>query len=92
MKVTFLGSGTSTGVPVVGCSCHVCTSDNPRNNRLRQSVLIETEGKVILIDTTTDLRLQLLKHPVPWIDCILFTHSHADHIMGLDDISVPLGE
>ena len=86
MKISFLGSGTSTGVPVVGCHCRVCTSTNPRNQRLRQSVLIEKDGKHILIDTSTDLRAQLLRHPVPWIDCVLFTHSHADHIMGLDDI------
>lgn len=86
MKITFLGTGTSTGVPVVGCRCDVCTSDDPRNQRLRQSALIETRGATILIDTTPDLRTQLLRHPVEWIDFILFTHSHADHIMGLDDI------
>lgn len=86
MIVTFLGSGTSTGVPVVGCRCGVCTSEDPRNRRLRQSVVIEKGGKVILIDTTPDLRMQLLRHPVPWIDCILYTHSHADHLMGLDDV------
>lgn len=86
MKVTFLGSGTSTGVPVIGCGCRVCTSDNPKNQRLRQSVKIETNGKHILIDTTPDLRLQLLRDPMPTIDFILFTHSHSDHLMGLDDI------
>ncbi len=86
MIVTFLGSGTSTGVPVVGCRCRVCTSDNAKNKRLRQSVKIETNGKVVLIDTTPDLRLQLLRDPIPRLDFILFTHSHADHMMGLDDI------
>jgi phosphoribosyl 1,2-cyclic phosphate phosphodiesterase len=86
MRVTFLGSGTSTGVPVVCCRCDVCTSENPKNNRLRQSVKIEVDGKVILIDTTPDLRLQLLKYPVSRLDCILFTHSHSDHLMGLDDV------
>jgi phosphoribosyl 1,2-cyclic phosphate phosphodiesterase len=86
MRVTFLGSGTSTGVPVVGCRCAVCTSDSPRNKRLRQSVKIEAGGKYFLIDTTPDLRLQLLRHPIPRLDFILFTHSHADHLMGLDDI------
>jgi phosphoribosyl 1,2-cyclic phosphate phosphodiesterase len=86
MRVTFLGSGTSTGVPVVGCRCRVCTSDNPRNQRLRQSVEIEQAGKHFLIDTTPDLRLQLLRHPIPRLDFVLFTHSHADHVMGLDDI------
>ncbi len=86
MIVTFLGSGTSTGVPVVGCHCRVCTSDDPRNNRLRQSVKIEANGKSFLIDTTPDLRLQLLRFPTPRLDFILFTHSHSDHLMGLDDI------
>ena len=86
MKVTFLGSGTSTGVPVVGCRCAVCTSDNPKNKRLRQSVKIDHRGKTFLIDTTPDLRLQLLQYPTPTIDFILFTHAHADHMMGLDDI------
>lgn len=86
VTVTFLGSGTSTGVPVVGCHCRVCTSDSVKNKRLRQSVKIETNGKVALIDTTPDLRLQLLRDPIPRLDFILFTHSHADHMMGLDDI------
>src|SRR5215212_1434780 len=86
MRVTFLGSGTSTGVPVVGCRCAVCTSGAPRNTRLRQSVKIEMHGKHFLIDTTPDLRLQLLQHPIPRLDFILYTHSHSDHLMGLDDI------
>jgi phosphoribosyl 1,2-cyclic phosphate phosphodiesterase len=86
MRVTFLGTGTSTGVPVVGCRCVVCTSDDPRNQRLRQSVKIESGGKHFLIDTTPDLRLQLLRDPIPRLDFLLFTHSHSDHIMGLDDI------
>jgi phosphoribosyl 1,2-cyclic phosphate phosphodiesterase len=86
MIVTFLGSGTSTGVPVVGCRCAICTSAEPRNKRLRQSVKIEANGKYFLIDTTPDLRAQLLRDPIPRLDFILFTHSHSDHIMGLDDI------
>lgn len=86
MRVTFLGTGTSTGVPVVGCQCRICTSKDPRDKRLRQSVLIETKGKNFLIDTTPDLRLQLLRHPIPRLDFVLFTHSHSDHLMGLDDI------
>jgi phosphoribosyl 1,2-cyclic phosphate phosphodiesterase len=86
MIVTFLGSGTSTGVPVVGCRCRVCTSAERKNQRLRQSVKIEMQGKYFLIDTTPDLRLQLLRAPIPRLDFILFTHSHSDHIMGLDDI------
>ena len=86
MRVTFLGSGTSTGVPVIGCHCAVCTSPDPRNQRLRQSVAIEANGKHFLIDTTPDLRLQLLQHPIPRLDFLLYTHSHSDHLMGLDDI------
>ncbi|HYI08468.1 MAG TPA: MBL fold metallo-hydrolase [Thermoanaerobaculia bacterium] len=86
MRVTFLGTGTSTGVPVVGCRCAVCTSPHPYNQRLRQSVLIQEGGKYFLIDTTPDLRLQLLRHPIPRLDFVLFTHSHSDHLMGLDDI------
>jgi phosphoribosyl 1,2-cyclic phosphate phosphodiesterase len=86
MTVTFLGTGTSTGVPVVGCHCAVCTSDDPRNARLRQSVKVVMNGKVFIIDTTPDLRLQLLRDPIPRLDFLLFTHSHSDHIMGLDDI------
>lgn len=86
MRVTFLGTGTSTGVPVIGCSCRVCTSSDPRNQRLRQSVAIESDGRHFLIDTTPDLRLQLLRHPIPRLDFVLFTHSHSDHLMGLDDI------
>ena len=86
MIVTFLGTGTSTGVPVIGCHCAVCTSDNPKNMRLRQSVKVEVRGKQFLIDTTPDLRLQLLREPMPRLDFILFTHSHSDHLMGLDDI------
>ncbi len=86
MRVTFLGTGTSTGVPVVGCRCGICTSSEPKNKRLRQSVAIEANGKYFLIDTTPDLRLQLLTHPIPRLDFVLFTHSHSDHLMGLDDI------
>ncbi|MDQ3283351.1 MAG: MBL fold metallo-hydrolase [Acidobacteriota bacterium] len=86
MRVTFLGTGTSTGVPVVGCHCRVCTSTHPYNKRLRQSVAIEANGKHFLIDTSPDLRLQLLQHPIPRLDFVLFTHSHSDHLMGLDDI------
>ena len=86
LKVTFLGTGTSTGVPVVGCRCPVCTSDDPRNKRLRQSAKIEADGKHFLIDTPPDLRQQLLRDPMPRLDFILFTHSHSDHMMGLDDI------
>ncbi|HET7437299.1 MAG TPA: MBL fold metallo-hydrolase [Thermoanaerobaculia bacterium] len=86
MLVTFLGTGTSTGVPVVGCRCRVCTSKDPRDQRMRQSVKIEANGKYFLIDTSPDLRWQLLRDPIPRLDFVLFTHSHSDHLMGLDDI------
>ena len=86
LTVTFLGTGTSTGVPVVGCRCAICASDDPRNKRLRQSAKLEANGRVFLIDTTPDLRQQLLRDPIPRLDFVLFTHSHSDHLMGLDDI------
>src|SRR3954462_1182980 len=86
MRVTFLGTGTSTGVPVVSCLCRVCPSADPRNTRLRQSVKIEAAGHHFLIDTTPDLRLQLLRYPIPRLAFLLFTHSPSDHLRGLDDI------
>lgn len=86
MKVTFLGTGTSQGVPVINCDCPVCRSDNPKNTRLRSSIMIEVEGLHILIDTATDMRQQFLKFPFPRIDAVLYTHSHADHIFGIDEI------
>ncbi len=85
MKVTILGSGTSMGVPVLGCSCAVCRSSDPKNQRLRVSVLVETQGKKILIDTSPDLRQQALRAGVTCVDAILFTHAHADHAHGVDD-------
>jgi phosphoribosyl 1,2-cyclic phosphate phosphodiesterase len=86
MNVVVLGSGTSSGVPTIGCSCAVCHSADPRDNRTRPSVLIEREGRNILIDTTPDLRAQVLREKVEHVDAILFTHPHADHILGFDDI------
>lgn len=86
MNVRVLGSGTSSGVPTIGCSCAVCHSDDPKDNRLRPSILIEHDGRNILIDTTPDLRTQVLRERIARIDAILFTHAHADHIMGFDDI------
>ena len=86
MKITILGSGTSTGVPMVGCSCRVCTSEDPRDKRTRASILIETSGKYILVDTSTDLRKQAIRQRIPRIDAVLFTHAHADHIHGIDDL------
>ena len=88
MKLIFLGSGTSTGVPVIGCGCAVCTSSDPRNQRTRPSVMVEVPGGTILIDTTPDLRQQLLREQVRRVDALVFTHFHADHIFGLDDVRV----
>jgi phosphoribosyl 1,2-cyclic phosphate phosphodiesterase len=86
MKITILGSGTSTGVPMVGCRCPVCSSNDPRDKRTRASILIETTGGIILVDTSPDLRRQALRHRVPHIDAVLLTHSHADHVNGIDDL------
>ena len=86
MKITFLGTGTSTGVPAIGCDCPVCTSDDSRDKRLRSSVLLSYSGRNVLIDTTPDLRTQALANNIRRLDAILFTHSHADHVFGLDDI------
>ncbi|HXU45423.1 MAG TPA: MBL fold metallo-hydrolase [Thermoanaerobaculia bacterium] len=87
-RVTLLGSGTSTGVPVIGCGCAVCTSTNPKNRRLRPGLKIESGEGVVLVDASTDLREQLLRWPVPRVDAVVFTHSHADHVFGLDDVRI----
>lgn len=86
MKVTFLGTGTSQGVPVIACNCEVCQSTDKKNNRLRTSVLIESEGKTMVVDSGPDFRYQLLREHVKDLDAVLFTHEHKDHIAGLDDI------
>jgi len=86
MKITILGSGTSTGIPMVGCHCQVCSSDNLHNKRSRASLLVEHNGFYILVDTSTDLRAQAIREDIPKIDAVLFTHSHADHIHGIDDL------
>src|SRR5688572_9410183 len=86
IRLTVLGSGTSMGVPTLGCDCKVCTSSDPRDSRLRPSVALEYGGHTILIDTTPDFRQQALRMRLRRIDAILYTHSHADHIMGLDDV------
>lgn len=88
MKVTFLGTGTSTGVPVIGCKCRVCSSSDPRNNRLRQSIFVQTDKASILVDATIDFRQQALGHGIARIDAILVTHPHADHILGLDETRI----
>lgn len=84
-KVTFLGTGTSGGVPMVGCQCEVCTSASSRDKRLRSSILIETESTTVVIDATPDFRQQMLQYHVRKIDGILITHPHKDHVGGIDD-------
>ena len=87
MKVTLLGTGTSHGVPMIGCTCATCQSTNPRDRRLRPSIYLQVpNGPSILVDTATDLRQQALSYGITRVDAILFTHSHADHIMGLDEV------
>lgn len=86
MKITFLGTGTSQGVPVILCTCAVCQSSDPRDKRLRASVKIEVDGKSIIIDTGPDFREQMLRSHTARIDAILYTHEHKDHIAGLDDV------
>jgi phosphoribosyl 1,2-cyclic phosphate phosphodiesterase len=86
MKVTILGSGTSTGVPMVGCNCRVCSSEDPRDKRTRCSLLIQYEERNILIDASTDLRFQALREGIRRVDAVLFTHAHADHVNGIDDL------
>jgi phosphoribosyl 1,2-cyclic phosphate phosphodiesterase len=86
MRITVLGSGTSTGVPMVGCRCPVCSSEDPRDKRTRASIVVESRGKYILVDTSTDLRKQMIRERIPRIDAVLFTHSHADHVHGIDDL------
>lgn len=86
LKIRVLGSGTSMGVPVVGCHCPVCLSSDPRNKRLRSSIMIHVAGKNILIDCSIDFRQQMLNWPVQHIDAVLITHTHSDHINGLDDL------
>ena len=88
LRITMLGTGTSTGVPMLGCDCPVCTSGDPRNRRLRPGLKIETGDGVLLIDTPTDLRQQALLFGIPRLDAILFTHPHADHVFGLDEVRV----
>jgi phosphoribosyl 1,2-cyclic phosphate phosphodiesterase len=83
---TVLGSGTSQGVPMIGCRCAVCTSSDPRDQRMRSSIYLETPEGKILVDTTPDLRAQALRQGLDHLDAVLFTHAHADHIMGFDDL------
>jgi len=86
MQITILGSGTSHGVPMIGCACAVCRSDNPHNKRLRPSILVSSSQGNVLVDATPDLRQQALTYNIIRVDAVLITHTHADHVMGLDDI------
>ncbi len=86
-RITFLGTGTSHGVPMIGCACGTCRSSDPRDRRLRPSIHVDVQGgPSVLVDTSTDLRQQALAHAIARVDAILFTHSHADHVMGLDEV------
>ncbi len=86
LKITFLGTGTSSGVPMIGCTCEVCTSADKKDKRLRSSILVESEHTAIVVDTTPDFRYQMLRANVKKLDAVLFTHPHKDHIAGLDDV------
>ena len=86
MEITVLGSGTSGGIPEPGCTCPVCRSDNPKNKRTRCSVLVRSDNISVLIDTATEFRLQAIRENIDHIDAVLLTHTHADHVSGLDDI------
>ncbi len=86
MNILFLGTGTSTGVPVIGCDCAVCHSTDPRDQRLRSSVLISTPLTSILVDAGTDLRAQALRHHLTAIDAVIYTHAHLDHVSGFDEL------
>ncbi len=86
MEVTFLGTGTSMGIPMIGCRCDTCTSSDTRDNRLRTSVWIQKKKKNIIVDTGIDFRQQALRYAIPTLDAVLFTHHHVDHIFGLDEL------
>lgn len=88
MQLTFMGTGTSHGIPTIGCHCAVCRSDNPKNKRGRCGALIRINGRNWLIDTPTEFRLQALRENLTHVDAVLYTHGHADHILGLDDLRV----
>jgi phosphoribosyl 1,2-cyclic phosphate phosphodiesterase len=85
---TLLGTGTSMGVPMIGCHCGVCTSDEPRNQRTRAGACVRTSAGGFLIDAPPELRLQLVREQIDLIEAVVFTHAHADHIMGLDDVRI----
>jgi phosphoribosyl 1,2-cyclic phosphate phosphodiesterase len=85
-SLTFLGTGTSVGVPVIGCKCDVCTSADPRNQRLRSSVLVRAGGRTVLVDSGPDLRAQALREDIREIDAVIYTHAHLDHVAGFDEL------
>lgn len=86
LKITFLGTGTSSGVPMIGCSCEVCTSKDKKDNRLRSSILVQSANTNVVVDSGPDFRYQMLRANVKRLDAIIFTHPHKDHIAGLDDV------
>jgi len=86
VRITFLGTGTSHGVPMIGCECATCRSADSHDRRLRPSIFIETDGARVLVDAGPDLREQALRHRIARVDAIVFTHGHADHILGMDDV------
>ncbi|MEP7340491.1 MAG: MBL fold metallo-hydrolase [Acidobacteriota bacterium] len=86
MKITFLGTGTSVGIPMIGCKCEVCRSEDPRDNRLRTGLLIENNDQRLVVDVSADFRQQALREKLDRLDALLITHCHADHVFGLDDV------
>lgn len=88
MRLTFLGTGTSTGIPTLTCDCRVCSSCDPHDRRTRPSLLLEFDGRAVVIDTAPDFREQALRARLHRLDAVLFTHAHADHVLGLDDVRV----
>ncbi len=86
LKITFLGTGTSSGVPMIACDCDICISTNEKDKRLRSSILVQSDTTTIVIDTTPDFRTQMLRENVKRLDAVLFTHPHKDHVAGLDDV------